>query len=195
MLNSNALKDSMVFYRDYKILRSYLAEVSCTITSSKELEGQPLFYTRKGSISIFDVFIMKLPPEIRFMYDCNSCRKFFDTYGNLAYVNDDGDLKSVMWDESRYIGPFRYAIEACRKVVEASTIYNVFEYDPKEMKYKENLIIIGKQHYQGWGYFFIVLDTDNILVSLKDKSHTRKWFKSMSNKAFVELYGEGNKIW
>ena len=171
-------KYDLSIYKRYKDLKEYIANFSYSITSSKILEFEPIFITRKSRVDLFSVFLINLPEEDRNFYDTYQFRKFFDTYASLAYVNNKGEIKSIIWNEENYDGEYHNAIRACRKIVEKSRIINAFEYDPKDSIVLSNdYIQIGEPCSST---FYITLNIDNVRILMRDKNHTEEWFKNIT---------------
>lgn len=86
--------------------------------------GAPLFTTNVENL--FDTYLNSLPPEQRQVHNCNTCRRFFETYGALVIVDQSGLTKSVMWDETSVPETYRDAVAAMRLSVERAVITGVF---------------------------------------------------------------------
>ena len=57
--------------------------------------GDPLFHMRLEGPPLFDRFLATLPPERRQHYTCHACRRFFERYGAVAAIGDDGVARSI----------------------------------------------------------------------------------------------------
>ena len=116
---------------DYNKTIDALAELSFTITDSLQLKGCVLFKTHTQSL--FDVFLGMLPEgEIRQYFNCNTCKGFFHRYGNLVFVDEYGNLSSIMWDEGLAHGKFKDIIKLLRIMVETSKIIQVLSSNQKK---------------------------------------------------------------
>ena len=85
--------------------------------------GDPVFQT--DAPALFDIYLSELRTTRRQHYNCHACRRFFERYGSLVTVNEEGRLESVLWN----ITPpkfFRDAVERLRDTVEAAHITGLF---------------------------------------------------------------------
>lgn len=48
---------------------------------------------------LFDLFLSKLPEEIRQHHNCNACRSFVRRYGALVRIDSQGNVLPAMWSE------------------------------------------------------------------------------------------------
>lgn len=85
----------------------------------------PLF--RTNTDELFPIFLYNLPESARQHYTCHACRHFFNHFGNLVMVNEDGSLDSVLWDEQSAPPFFKNAVVALRRAVLRSKIQSVFK--------------------------------------------------------------------
>ena len=62
-----------------------------------------LFKLKNSNIgAMAKAYISALRWEEKSHHTCNCCFKFLDNYGDLVYINDDGDTVSAIWDEQQY---------------------------------------------------------------------------------------------
>lgn len=59
--------------------------------------GNPIFTT--DASGLFDAFLNGLPPEHRQHYKCRACERFFNNYGGLIWLNENGHPRTVMLPE------------------------------------------------------------------------------------------------
>lgn len=85
---------------------------------------KPLFTTDVDNL--FQVFIGFLPKESQQHYTCYCCRNFVNRFGRLVYINNNGKLTSVMWDDVNTPPFFRKAVEAMKNIVESARVTGVF---------------------------------------------------------------------
>jgi hypothetical protein len=90
------------------------------------LQDNPkIFYTNADNL--FEIFLDNLPAEARQHYNCNTCKRFVNKYGNIAMINGNGSLTSPIWNEIENIPTlFKASIEAMKKKVEKAIVTNVF---------------------------------------------------------------------
>lgn len=107
--------------------------------------NKPLFLVSNDGL--FDTFIAGLPPHLRAHYTCNCCRSFFNHFGGLVSVNDDGSLSSALWDVDA-AEPFRVALDELNRTVRFRPIVSAFvTTDP----------VAGTPSSNGWDHFAVKL--------------------------------------
>lgn len=52
---------------------------------------------RTDAQGLFDTYLDALPASERQTHNCHACRKFFDRFGGLVAVEDNGDTRPIMW--------------------------------------------------------------------------------------------------
>lgn len=80
-------------YDEYDKLLGYIRDSFERSISS----GEQLFTTTAADVDLFDIFLWNLPAEARQHYNCNECRRFVNRFGHLVTIDNDGDIKPVMW--------------------------------------------------------------------------------------------------
>lgn len=167
-------------YKNFKELDKYLSKYSYEITSSEELKDQALFIVRHKKKELFNEFVTHLPIPDRESYNKYSHLLFFNTYGSLAYINDKGEIRSVIWNEDYYQGKYRHAVKICRKIIESSYIHNVFEYDPNHyIRINDDCMQVGVTPSNR--DFCITLNINNLgNIEMKDETHTEEWFRNLT---------------
>ena len=106
--------------------------------------NKPLFLVSNDGL--FDAFIAGLSPHLRQHYSCNCCRSFFNHFGGLVVVNDDGSLSSL-WDIVA-AEPFRVAVDELNRTVRLRPIVGAFVTADA---------IIGNPTTNGWDHFAVKL--------------------------------------
>lgn len=90
---------------------------------------EPLFVT--DATNLYDVLLNNLPIDARQHYNCHTCRHFVNRYGSLVSIDDEGNLKPVMWKYSpHFFGP---ALETLYKIVKKSKVTGVFITNEKRL--------------------------------------------------------------
>lgn len=56
---------------------------------------EPVFHT---DVNLWSRYLGLFPLAVRQHYNCNCCRKFVETYGNLVTIDDVGNTKPVIWE-------------------------------------------------------------------------------------------------
>ncbi len=95
--------------------------------------GAKLFKTNADGI--FDTYLAQLPEAngSRQHYNCNACRSFFNKYGNLVTISEDGEIQSVLFDEKDAPPFFAKSVKAMKELVLKSTVNGVFLSDDKTL--------------------------------------------------------------
>lgn len=109
-------------------------------------DGIPLFTT--GVEDLFSIFLDNLPEQARQHYTCHACRHFFNRYGDLLTISDDGTAQSVLWDEDLTPSFFKPAVKALRKTILKSKINGVFKTDLK---------VLGMPVTGAWTHFSVLV--------------------------------------
>lgn len=84
----------------------------------------PLFTT--DAADLFGLYLSNLPTTDRQHYTCNTCRHFFERFGGLVTIGDDGKLESVMWQPNDAPGFYENATAALKFVVERAKVTGVY---------------------------------------------------------------------
>lgn len=87
--------------------------------------NEPVFTTKVTQDELWINYMMSLPESVRDEHNCNTCRSFLGHYGGLAYVNEAGIMRSVLWGES-LPGLYHDAVEELNGLVQRSYITGVF---------------------------------------------------------------------
>jgi hypothetical protein len=72
-----------------------------------------------------DLYLNSLPAE-RQIHNCHCCRRFIGTYGNLVAIDDDGEVKPVMWNPDGVPDFYRAAFSALNERVKRARVTSVF---------------------------------------------------------------------
>lgn len=87
-------------------------------------KSTPLFTTNADGL--FDAFLAFLPPEARQHYTCHACRHFFERFGGLVEITDDGQTRSALWRGEDAPEFFGQSIRAVQNAVGKATVNGVF---------------------------------------------------------------------
>lgn len=102
-------------------------EFEALISNRVDALKGPLFRTRAGdSGNLYDYFLAELPASRRQHYNCRSCRRFFDIYGGIVNLTDEGGVTSPLWDTEDVPEFFLDAVNAVVERVLDSSITGVF---------------------------------------------------------------------
>jgi hypothetical protein len=86
--------------------------------------GKPVFTT--NAEGLFATYLDNLPPELRQVHNCNTCKRFFETYGALVAIDEAGHTMPVMWDENDVPETYRKAVAALWASVRRAQVTGVF---------------------------------------------------------------------
>lgn len=88
----------------------------------------PLFYTRetRNDQTPFDIYLNGMPVATRQHHNCSACRHFFNHFSGLVQVQEDGSLKSALFDLADTPEYYRPSISKLLREVEHSTITRPF---------------------------------------------------------------------
>ena len=86
--------------------------------------GPHLFTVDAGDLDA--IYLAALPPEARQHHTCNACRSFFNRYGNLVAITENGDTVPAMWPMHGGAGMYDDAVAALRRAVSSAKVTGVF---------------------------------------------------------------------
>lgn len=109
----------------------------------------PLFDT--DAAGIYGAFLAALPREHRQVYECRACRKFADTHGRLAMIDDRGRLVPIIWDPEDAPPFFRAAVAACARIVRRARVTGVRVFGTAEIGVRDNVDGHGRRWWHFWG--------------------------------------------
>ncbi|TKH39066.1 hypothetical protein C1I59_07385 [Paenibacillus polymyxa] len=147
--NINYIKDKYDNSNDQYPHFSEVIKERFTTFSSK-----PLFTT--DSDGVFDAFLEGLPHEARQHYTCKCCRNFVNRFGGLVSISEDGEIYSVMWDESNTPEFFINSVNAMKQIVLKSRVTGVF------VSSERNL---GQPHSNGRDHMSVTLPAEKVYQS------------------------------
>lgn len=129
----------------YHVTRKLIADEF--LANSKK----PLFNVEVSSI--FPLFVSGIPQAYQQQYTCNTCKNFFNKFGNVVYI-ENGEIKSALFGNTDEVPEiFRKSVEICKYVVEHCSINNVF-YSSKST--------FGEESLGGWSHFYAKMDKSKI---------------------------------
>jgi hypothetical protein len=85
----------------------------------------PLFYTEPPE-ELFLHYLASIDSNRRKHYECHSCKRFFEKYGSVVMINDDGSVKTLLWEPDRVPEFFQDSLAAMRRATLAHQISGVF---------------------------------------------------------------------
>lgn len=93
--------------------------------------GSKLFKT--NATGIYDTYLANLPEEAQQHYTCQACQSFFNRYGSLVTISEEGKMESVLWDETVVPPFFKKSVKAMKEIVLRSLVTGVFLSDSKTL--------------------------------------------------------------
>lgn len=83
----------------------------------------PFYQT--DAVDLFPLFFAGLPDELRQTYTCHCCRRFFETYGGLVAIHEDGSQVPAIFPPDAP-APFRAALAPVLRAVSRAKVTGVF---------------------------------------------------------------------
>jgi hypothetical protein len=102
----------------YALLEDFAAN------AGKAVGTGPVFTT--DAADLFDRYLGSFPLETRQHFNCNSCRRFLQTYGGLVTIAQDGSTEPVFWPSGTQAGLYDEALQALRRAVKQAKVTGVF---------------------------------------------------------------------
>lgn len=98
-----------------------------------DLQARFLGRLARGSLfttdaaGLWETYLESFPVDGRQFHNCNSCRRFVETYGGLVTIDEDGRTSSAVWDSDPYERIEEgAAVAAMAKVVRRAKVTGVF---------------------------------------------------------------------
>lgn len=114
----------------------------------------PLFKT--DAVNLWDKYLSNILEEGREHYNCRTCKNFIERYGGLVVIDENANIKSVLWDEKDTPIFFKEAVKVLREYVEEREVINVFKTDN---------IVLGIPKTGIWEHLSIKLPVNSICVN------------------------------
>lgn len=92
---------------------------------NKAIDGEKKLFKTNVS-DLFDTYLNNLPEEARAHYTCNGCKHFINRFGGLVTIDEDGTMKSAMWDVENTPKFFVPAVAAMKEAVLNAKVKGVF---------------------------------------------------------------------
>jgi hypothetical protein len=114
-------------------------------------------------------------PAERQYHNCNTCRKFIESFGGLAVIYADGRTKSAIWDEADAPATYAASVASMVRAVRRARITGVFITESPAL---------GTDQAGGWSHFHATLDTTHVhrhptLTAGQAMSEKREDFKNV----------------
>ncbi len=165
-------------YTDEDSVRDGYPEFEATVSSffTQSIKGnKKLFKTNVEDL--YDIYLSNLPEKARQHYTCHACEHFFNRFGNLVTIEEDGTMHSVMWDTENTPKFFIPAVAAIQKAVLGSKVIGVFVSDSQEL---------GQALTGGWSHLSVripasMLNRDRLLTAEQVMAKKQENFKVLNN--------------
>ena len=92
---------------------------------------EPVFTTNVSKEDIWNVYLSSF--EDKQYHNCSTCRHFLYSYGSLVVVNDDGSLKSAIWNEDDSDEDHKNAVKAILVLLKKAKITGQFLSSEKKL--------------------------------------------------------------
>ena len=155
----------------YKELRGLVNENFLVAANS----GEALLTTDAGDL--FSVYLEAIPEEYRQEYNCHVCKDFFNRYGSIVTVLEDGTLRSVLWSGYSASSFFAPAVAALMEKVEGSRVSGAFVCSDR---------VAGQPVTGEWTHFYFevpptVRYNGNILTAGQRRAELKEDFLMLGN--------------
>lgn len=104
----------------------FLAAVRARFEDLTRPEGARARIFSTSASGLFDLFLDNVPASLRQSQTCGTCRTFFERYGALVALSDDGQATPLLWDPERTPAPYTDAVRAVASAVAAAPVASVF---------------------------------------------------------------------
>jgi hypothetical protein len=121
-------------------------------------EGQPMFLTNCGP-RLFEVYLESFPAEWRQFHNCHACRRFFEQYGDLVVIDDQGKLISALWDREEAPYAYKEAIGRLQGLVQAASVTRMFFSKEKTLGTPGSRVEYPGEGIRDWTHFHVVQKT------------------------------------
>jgi hypothetical protein len=137
--------------------------------------GEKLFTTTAENL--YDLYLAYLPYEARQHYTCRACEQFFNNYGNLVTIDENGNIHSAIWGVEGTPRFFQSSVRAMKNAVEKSRVNGVFTSDDK---------MLGHRITNGWTHLHVqlpvnMLNTDPIETAYQVSAQKYQDFIMLTN--------------
>ncbi len=91
----------------------------------KKIINNSLFETDANGL--FNTFVNSLPKEMKQEHMCRNCKAFFDAYGGLVAIDDNGQAISALWSDSADVpANYKIAVQRLNSIVRHAAVTGVF---------------------------------------------------------------------
>lgn len=115
------------------------------IQKTFKIAAKERLFTTKAP-NLWDLFLAKLPEEVRQEYTCSACRHFVNHFGGLVSLHEDGTSHSALWHPKSVPAFFQPAVQAMQQAVEQAPITGIFV---------SSLEVYGKPHTDHWRHMAV----------------------------------------
>lgn len=106
--------------------RNFLMRFQFNFESNLKAYGPVLYDT--DATDLFDLYLELLPTEQEKAHcNCNTCRRFINTFGRLAFMKEDGTLVSAFWNTPYIPDVYAKSIPMMNSIVTRSNVTGVFK--------------------------------------------------------------------
>ena len=104
---------------------AFLAAVRARFAATCAAAGAKPALLVTGATGLFERFLDGLPPRVRQVQTCGTCRAFVERFGAAVRIDDDGALHAALWDPATTPAPYIDAVRALAKAVTGAPIVGV----------------------------------------------------------------------
>lgn len=122
---------------------------------NKATLGHSYLYT-VDTTGLFEAYLGGFPSaQERQFHNCNSCRRFIETYGGLVTIDATGKCQSVMWDFTPAAQEFVQPVRNMLAAVDMAAVTGVFYTREVQWGIPRNH---SRKHGHDWDHFFVLPD-------------------------------------
>lgn len=104
---------------------AYLLRVQDRFRAVLQSGGNVLFTT--DADGLFDAYLSAIPEGSERQYhNCNSCRRFFEAFGGLVAIDENGETESAIWDIDDTPDAYQASILEVLRMVRKAKVTGVF---------------------------------------------------------------------
>lgn len=123
-----------------------------------------LFFVNVDNKKLWKNYLAKIKSNIRKHNDCNTCKNFFYKYANVVVITENGEIKSLIWDEKLAPDYLSDAVSGIRNEVEKAKVAGVFQPDTNKF---------GTISHGGWDHYGLTIPIE-LVWSVKAKSTAKQ---------------------
>ncbi len=110
--------------------------------------GKKLFLTDVSQADLWEAYIEGFSGEDRQEHNCRCCKTFIERYGSAVYIQEDGTVKSAMWDPSEAPGRYTLPVQRLQALAETGKVTDALV---------SSMSLLGQSETGVWSHFHLTL--------------------------------------